>query len=154
MLRICGSFVIVFGCWSVLKVLMALVLTPLNVFLEENGLAPDQTEFPDVIFIVYVILLAIDLAFRVYIGLSARKEEKGKKKSIFYLICDGLLILLTVIGIVLQIGIMSTVLSLSGIATFIFDLASLFVLINVMVASIKLRKLVHMQRAQDEALQT
>lgn len=86
-LRICGSMIIIFGAWSVIKGAMYYFFDAEDFFgyigLQDMEMQQDAGVLA---FVVMVVILAIDLGFRAYVGRSAVKEGKGKKKNAFYVV--------------------------------------------------------------------
>ena len=76
-LVIVGTGVIIFGIWSLLKTLFALLLNIGDLY--EVILKEETPEGRVAIFIVVTLMLMIDLAFRVSVGLSAIAVARGKK---------------------------------------------------------------------------
>ena len=107
-LTVVGSGVILFGVWTVVK----MVLQEINRFpelmaelgvdelgFEETGLA-DLGLDPNLLamavaFTVVIIVYLMDLGLRVFVGLSARAEGRGKPQGRLYLILAGLLLVLS-----------------------------------------------------------
>ena len=103
-LMVVGSGVIVFGIWSVLKVLL-LETTRLpemmaeirleDLGFEELGLG-DLSWVVAAMAIVFILIgLLLDLSIRVFVGLSARAEGKGKKQGRAYLVLSALLLVVS-----------------------------------------------------------
>ena len=103
-LMVVGSGVIVFGIWSVLKVLL-LETTRLpemiaeirleDLGLEELGLGDLSWVVAAMAIMLVLIGLLLDLSVRVFVGLSARAEGKGKKQGRAYLVWSALLLTLS-----------------------------------------------------------
>ena len=107
-LTVVGSGVILFGVWTVVK----MVLQEINRFpefmaelgvdelgFEETGLAhlgldPNLLAMA-VAFTVVIIVYLMDLGLRVFVGLSARAEGRGRPQGRLYLILAGLLLVLS-----------------------------------------------------------
>ena len=107
-LTVVGSGVILFGVWTVVK----MVLQEINRFpefmaelgvdelgFEETGLA-DLGLDPNLLamavaFTVVIIVYLMDLGLRVFVGLSARAEGRGRPQGRLYLILAGLLLVLS-----------------------------------------------------------
>ena len=103
-LMVVGSGVIIFGVWSVLKVLL-LETTRLPEMMEEirlQDLGLEETGIGDLSWVVaaltmvfILIGLLLDLSIRVFVGLSARAEGKGKKQGRVYLVLSALLLVVS-----------------------------------------------------------
>lgn len=92
-----GRAFILFGVWSMIKIFFHLYLNPID------GVEIAEAEMLDYKYLVHLIFwLAIgivllgDFVIRLYIGLSAMGEAKGKKKRILYLLFALLYMILTV----------------------------------------------------------
>ncbi len=89
-----GMGVIAFGGWNILKTLLYLWVDPLLAVQEsEAELPPSLLPILTAIFIFFVVLVSLQY---LYIGLSARAESLGKKKSPVYLFVTALLLLLNI----------------------------------------------------------
>ena len=100
LLVISGFGVIAFGLWSIIRAAIYYFLNPLDLldYLEASELAEimamgreDGVEFitenlATIVTVFIFIALAIDLIFRVYVGMSARRDGRRLKKSILYII--------------------------------------------------------------------
>ena len=81
-LVIVGTGVIIFGVWSLLKTLFALLLNMGDLY--ELIKEEKSPEGRIVIFIAVTLVLVIDLAFRVSVGLSAIAVGRGKKSRFIF----------------------------------------------------------------------
>jgi hypothetical protein len=86
-----GTGIIVFGFWSIIKLATYLILNiPIYDLSEIEDM--DQSDLPIVMGMLYV-MLAIDVVVRLIVGLNARAEGRGRKRSSLYLIFNVWLIL-------------------------------------------------------------
>ncbi len=88
-----------------------------------------------------IVFVLVDLALRIWIGLSARAESKGKKKSAVYLVITAILILASVLNIVFLIFDLVDAFSLYGIVSIVVECTSLFALVEVFTSAISIHKL-------------
>ncbi|MCR5088781.1 MAG: hypothetical protein K6C08_04615 [Oscillospiraceae bacterium] len=89
-----GTGVIAFGVWTILKTLLYLwVDSQLAVEISEAELPPSLLPILIAFFIFFLVLISPQY---LYIGLSARAESRGKKKSPLYLFVTALLLLLNI----------------------------------------------------------
>lgn len=109
-LVIIGSGVIMFGLWSVIKTIAFSILNREEVLqMVSGGVALSETDQKVYLLIYYIfmaILLLIDLSFRVYVGRSARREGRGRKRKrdgVAYLVIAALIALFCVIGTVADV---------------------------------------------------
>ncbi len=86
-----GGGVIAFGVWSVVKMIMYFAVDPLKYFRFDD--IPQEIWLYVMVFVygVIVLLAGLDVGLRIYIGLSARAEARGKKKSRVYIIVAALM---------------------------------------------------------------
>ena len=80
---------------------------------------------------------------RCFIGLSARAEGKGKRKSVLYLVFTGIIMLVYSFLIIFEAVYFMVQLKhiFTMIVTLIIDVTSLVFLIELMINSIRIRKL-------------
>ncbi len=137
-----GLAVIVFGVWSAAKTLILLFsgFGPYDIraMLEELDAPPGTLT---VLFIIIFIILNIEIFFRLFVGLSARAEAAGKKKRVVYLVFAWIILAFSVLSIisVFQTGFATD--PWDAVVTLIIEATSLFALINMIVASGKVRRL-------------
>lgn len=132
-----GTGSMVFGFWLFIKTALTYVMlgaeSEYNLSLEENIIA----------MALVLLLPAIDMLLRIYVGFSARAQARGKKKSPAYLFAAGFIIfyytLIIIIEIVFTFIFMSGLLNMI-IAIFI-DITSVVFLLEVFISSVKLRQL-------------
>lgn len=140
-LRISGKALIVFGIWSILRLVFYNIMDKksLQDYIFKATGASDTGSFK-VWFTITIILLVIDLVFRIYIGCSAVSEGKGKKKSIVYIVLAFIYVFISVIG---DAGYLKTLtlqdFSLAAFSAFFIDATSCIALIVIIVSSISLR---------------
>lgn len=141
-----GTGVIAFGVWTFLKFVIYLIFG--------NELDDQVTGIAKVVTIIILLILgALDMLLRLYIGASARSQGRGKKKSGFYIVITALMIL--VLTLTIGIEVYST-LRLEGgliddVITLIIDVTSLVILVDLMVSAVRLRKLKKYNIAKKEA---
>ena len=145
-LIIIGLGVIAFGIWSIIKMVMLLLLAPDTLF---ELMAPKtETEVSKQTMMIIVVslvafFLLIDLALRLYVGRSAIREARTGKKRITYLIIAGLIAALNASSLSTPF-IYGTQYYLSGldmVVTFLIDLTSFIVLIELIRSGVKVRQL-------------
>ena len=141
-LAISGTAVIIFCLWSILKTVFPIVFFLTS---SESALDPESPVDLLLIFILVMlaILLAADLLMRLFVGLSARSDGRGKKKRIIYLIFAFILLAYSVFGSVtsfMYFGRFDDSL-FSAILSTVVDLTSVFANVVLIIYSIKVRKL-------------
>lgn len=136
-LYVLGTSVIVFGMWNLLKFTIYFFVSS-DEFKKETG---DEKFFIAVILLWS--MLFISFLLRCFIGFSARAEGKGKRKSVFYLVLAGIIALVycTVIPFEVAYFIAEHNHIFTSVVTLIIDVTSLVFLIELMVNSIRIRKL-------------
>ena len=136
-LYVLGTSVIVFGMWNLLKFAIYFFVSPSEIK-KETG---DENYFIAVI--VLWSMFFVSFLLRCFIGFSARAEGKGKRKSVFYLVLAGIIALVycTLIAFEAAYFIAEHNHIFTSVVTLIIDVTSLVFLIELMVNSIKIRKL-------------
>ena len=139
-----GMGVIMFGIWGVAKVNMYLAMS--SEFAEAWRVTAMESqpgeEFIMIgIGILIAVLLVSDLAMRLYIGLSAVADGKGKKKGYAYLLLTAVFLGASLQSSwhmyhagVQQIGV-------TQIMGFLLEMASLYVLLEVLIAGFRVKRL-------------
>lgn len=136
-LGISGIATIVFGVWGIIKTILFIVLDSYRV----DGSTIDIKAMYLQFIIWVIVYVVIDLFLRVFVGLSARGESKGKKQSILYLIFAGILIAVSLFWIIRTFLLINEIDLMDILASVIIDLISLFALTETLIYGIKLKKL-------------
>lgn len=132
-----GTGVILFGLWTFIKFAVTTILfgTQIDAAVEENEMG----------ILKYILWGAaiIEFLIRCYIGFSARAEGKGKHKRILYLIPTVIYILLYAASVFVELYALFTVTqdNFSVFVTLVIDVTSTVFLTEVLLYSVKLRKL-------------
>ena len=136
-----GTGLMFFGLWTFIKFFLTIVF--LGVEYDNN--TSDEVKL--IATIITIIAVAIVSALFCYVGLSARAEGKGKKKSVMYLIVNGFILLFHILIIVLEaVSLIFGENILTIIITIIIDATAAFFMLEVMINSIKLRKIRRRER--------
>lgn len=131
-----GTGLMFFGLWTFIKFFLTTVF--LGVEYDDN--TSDEVKLTATI--IAIIAVAIISALFCYVGLSARAEGKGKKKSVVYLIVNGFLLFFHILIIILEAAALlfgENILTI--IITIIIDATAAVLMSEVMINSIKLRKI-------------
>lgn len=131
-----GTGLMFFGLWTFIKFFLTIVF--LGVEYDDN--TSDEVKL--IATIIAIIAVAIVSALFCYVGLSARAEGKGKKKSVMYLIVNGFLLFFHILIIILEAAALlfgENILTI--IITMIIDATAAVLMLEVMINSIKLRKI-------------
>lgn len=141
-----GTGIIAFGFWGFLKFILSYL------FLGAQSVGIDGDEYITVIAIfVWAVAILIPLVY-LWIGMSARAEGRGKRKSALYLFMVGWIIFVSTIAILLELYSLSKLKDwFEIIVTLIIDLTRYVFLIELMVYSISLRKLRKEQSRGEES---
>lgn len=136
-----GQAFIIFGIWSFVKVFLQIYLDPLD----WSGMPIPEGISEELVILVYTILMVIfcliDIPLRLYIGLSAMGEGKGKKKSIRYLVFAGVYMILTAYSYVWILTGEQDLLDWNMMLSIFLDITNALILVEIMICSWKLRKI-------------
>ena len=142
-----GTGMLAFGVWTMIKTTLYCTL-----FRQEmmEGVELDGELPVWVYFLVVWIISLIDFFCLSYIGLSARSDGKGKRKTFFYLILLFLRVLLFGGVVVIEITSFFKFQTglLSSIITLFIDVTSLIFMADLAVSSIHLRILRRRQKRE------
>lgn len=142
--------VMAFAVWSIIRTILQMFFGTTPTLNEvNNGVAAQtieaQVDDSVIVLILVVVLtvLAVEIALRLFIGLSARAESKGKKKSIVYIILAGLFIPFYVTIIIYSFQNSNYLESnvFDNIISIILDITSLISFIELFVSAIMLRRM-------------
>lgn len=160
-LTVVGSGVILFGVWTVVK----MVLQEINRFpefmaelgvdelgFEETGLA-DLGLDPNLLamavaFTVVIIVYLMDLGLRVFVGLSARAEGRGRPQGRLYLILAGLLLVLSGLSFVLYVitYFSHSEYVVDADAAILVELTSFITLLQMIISAVRVRRARRMEK--------
>ena len=146
-LVILGTGVLAFAVWTVVRTLAQYFLqqAEIKAMVEVEAAAPPEivNAAMTVMLILILALLVIELILRLIVGFSARAEGKGKKKRKGYLVVAVFLIVLqafsigiTLAGIFTDPGVI-----VEGIIGILIEITSAITIIQLIMASVRLRKL-------------
>ena len=144
MLYYSGIGLIVLELWDMLKNAVFIWLDPrvlayLSQDLEDPLDAPLYLQ-KIVVIAVCMFLFMIGLFFRMFIGLNAVGESKGKKKGKFYLIMTALFILIKMYSTGREVFIRTTEQELF-LTSFLLDITTIFAAVQIIYRAVRLRKL-------------
>ena len=160
-LTVVGSGVILFGVWTVVK----MVLQEINRFpefmaelgadelgfegtgLAEMGLDPNLLATV-VAFTVVLIVFLLDLALRVFVGLSARAEGRGRPQGRLYLILAGLLLVLSGLSFVSYVitYFSHSEYVVDADAAILVELTSFITLLQMIISAVRVRRARRMEK--------
>ena len=140
-LRVMGNAVILFGIWSVAKVVMSLTLVSDE---ERNELLKTSGEDLPIVIGIIGCMLLLNLLLRLYMGLSARAEASGKNPNPLYIYSAGLLAIEYAFSLVYDLKMIldpSGNERLSSLADLIIVISSLTTLVSMVVNALRVRRL-------------
>lgn len=160
-LTVVGSGVILFGVWTVVK----MVLQEINRFPEFMAeLGVDELEFEEtgladmgldpnllamaVAFTVVIIVFLMDLALRVFVGLSARAEGRGRPQGRLYLILAGMLLVLSGLSFVSYVitYFSHSEYVVDADAAILVELTSFITLLQMIISAVRVRRARRMEK--------
>ena len=160
-LTVVGSGVILFGVWTVVK----MVLQEINRFpefmaelgadelgFEETGLADlgldSNLLAMAVAFTVVIIVYLMDLGLRVFVGLSARAEGRGRPQGRLYLILAGLLLVLSGLSFVSYVitYFSHSEYVVDADAAILVELTSFITLLQMIISAVRVRRARRMEK--------
>lgn len=153
LLRSSGTGVLMFAVWSLVRTVMTMIISRKEgidaLLSSETGGIIDVSVVPLVI-ISFIVLVAIELGIRLFVGLSARAEGNGKKKNMVYIIVACIMIPIYIVGIVF--GIISATGGASGVLDTVISLCvettSVLAYIELVISGIKVKRLTKQARPE------
>lgn len=145
-LIILGTGVIVFGFWSIVKIVAQFAL---NISFYDESLVDDMDPIGIIFVTVFVILFyAGDMAIRLIVGLGARAEgrdvQKRKKRRPrkTYLVFNVWLILFSIISVIIAVNVFITsdALTFNNMISLFMELSSLIILLELFISALYVRK--------------
>lgn len=152
-LAISGIAYIAFGFWFIVKVVMLLIISPDQLRMHASELfgSPMDT---DIVFhaalIILFVLMVIGLVMRLYVGLSAFLESRGRRCGTLYVIIAAIAAVSGIVSTVQAVIYSSSLRMLLGdFIPGIVDLISLLALIDLTIAAIRLRRITRASERQE-----
>ncbi len=142
-----GTGVISFGLWSCAKFALFLIISSDSIYQQLVGDEDYTPQEERLIVTIFIILLAVfllaDLLFRLYVGISARREAMGKKKGKVYLFFTAVMVAGTVFSLIMYISdVISNPVSISDSAVaIVVDTTAVVTQIELIVCVKRIRKL-------------
>ena len=130
-----GAGIIAFSVWSLLKYAMT--------FFSDLSYTEELVGAARAVFIAIIVFVSLaDVLLHLYIGVSARSEGKGKKKTPLYLILTAAVILVYVVAIVLEVYLLFTSENyFTMVVTLLVDVTSVIIFIELFVSGVQLRRI-------------
>lgn len=141
-----GTGIIAFSIWALLKYAMT--------FFSDLSYADEMSAGARVIFFASVIVISLtDVLFHFYIGVSARSEGKGKKKTPLYLVLSALIIMVYLLGIAFEIYLLFFSKNYFTLfVTTLVDVTSTIIFIEMFVYAVQLRGIRRQKRKKEAAV--
>ena len=140
MLAIAGTGILAFSAWTLLKTILFFFVYDEQA--QRQMFQIDNDMSMETFYIAFIIIALIDSAIRVYVGMSARGESKGKRKGVFYLIVAVFMAIASVGSIVLMLLGNSTSPSMFDlIMTAVIEVTSFAILMLMIICAVRLRRL-------------
>lgn len=141
LLSICGSGVIFFGVWSLIKSIMSIVLYKgtLNSYFSQYQNAP---VLRNLAYGMVFFILSLDVVLRLYVGLTAISESRGKRKKSTYIVVAFAMLFFTVFGVVGSFMFLQRDISLlTSITTILVETTSSLTLLQMLISVINVRRI-------------
>ena len=143
-LVMCGRAVIILSIWSIVRTMVLYLLNgELAADLAEQGLSRTDKGYYTmviVILIVVAVVLFLSVIFNIYIGRSAIREGRGKKKSVMYLVITTIAALAVFWSDVIVNRFDFSNGAFLELSTIIIDATMLFAYVMIIYFSVRLRK--------------
>ena len=141
-----GTGIIAFSIWALLKYTLT----------SFSDLSPTKTMTAKarVVFYIIVIVFSLtDVLLHFYIGVSARSEGKGKKKTPLYLVLSALIIMVYLLGIAFEIYLLFFSKNYFTLfVTTLVDMTSTIIFIEMFVYAVQLRGIRRQKRKKGAAV--
>ena len=151
-LIVVGSGIILFGVWSAVKMLSMLFLLRKETVEGILSITGPVEELPEAVIFwvvvgIIIIIMAVILGIRLYMGMSAIAEGRGKRRSPLYILIALFIIISDIVFLITafftaeasqQLGALTRNQSIS---TMIIDATSMIMLIEMVISALKVRKL-------------
>lgn len=139
-----GMGMVMFGIWGVVKINMFLALS--SDFAEAWQIALQESEIAEEYFLVgfwvaIAIYLVLVLFSRLYIGMSAVAEGKGKKKGYAYILMTAVLLVFNLHTNWYIYTEEQPVVNLNWIMGILLDMASLQIMMELVISAIRVKRL-------------
>ena len=143
-LKIVGRGVIVFGIWSIVKVILSSTLQWNGIYADMENTGVNETEAKLAYWTILLLLIGIDLGVRLFIGQSAIAEADGKEKGWLYLAISFLGVVFSFTAIVpagFLFGAYSGQPLLNVCITLIVEITANITMAEMCVSAVRIRKM-------------
>ena len=142
-LKIVGLGVMAFGAWSIVRAILYTTLQ-WNSIIENMVEQELSAKTAGIMYIIVsVMIMAVEIAIRLYIGRSAIAEGKGERKRPGYIVVAFLIALMN-LGLMFSFFMLlgaRTEISLDALVTMFVELTSTVILLEMCQSAIRVRKL-------------
>lgn len=140
-LMVAGGGVMAFGFWSVIKSISFLLFNTdyVREQLGDTGEVPEGLLLALTYLFVGLVLLA-DLAFRLFIGRSARAEAGGRRRGWVYLAAAGILCVMYAVSVPAAFALGGTTDLLDTVISALVDLTSAVMLLELIIAAVRVKR--------------
>ena len=144
-LMISGTGVILFGAWSIAKVILLIVYKP--ELITDALTEPIDAFFVVTLVVVLALTLVPNLLLRMYVGLSAHAVARGRKRGYAYIVIAWGMALLPVVSTVVRLvllfqsGDLHADIVADDVIVSLVDVASTTALVEVAVSGMRIKKL-------------
>lgn len=151
-LIITGAGVIIFGVWSLVKTLLLMVFAPsyMHTYFNPEDIWSDKLVMT-IIYIIVVLISIIGLLIQLYIGRSAIKEARGKRKRSLYLVIaviEMFFLAVSILSTLFFLGSTEQYL-LNSIVSMFIDFTLFVIFLELFISSRRLRKIRKQLEAQE-----
>ena len=135
-----GKAVILFGIWSIVRIILAELFDPeeLKELIGNVSGTPDEV-YLVLSFVMIIALMSIDLLIRYYVGKSAISEGNGQKRNVAYIILAGIYVAVTIAFDCYGITALKDGVTIMVISTFLIDISSSFAFAEIMFSALMVR---------------
>ena len=145
-LIVVGLGVIAFGVWSVIKSVLLTTLTGDTL----ANITEQGTAVTVAFWIMLGIVLAIDLRLRLYVGLAAINEGRGRKKRKAYIVWAFLMAFMGALAVVIGLATIGSSEAIgTTVVTVIVETTSCVLLVEMALAALKVKKLCRQLEEQE-----
>ncbi len=138
-----GTWFMVFGLWSVLKIVITMIYTDGGVK-QLFGDIEFESLFEEIlVFLILFVFVIILLMIHVYIGMNAIAFGRGKKRRKIFLFVAAAFAVMTILGLPSyfrgwEAGHVIAMIDDTKIAAMLVDLALVYILVDMVVSAIRL----------------
>ena len=135
-LKLLGTGVMAFGAWTFFKYALS------NIIYQDGADEILNDQQLNILQIIIWLMVGMDFLMRLYIGLSARGESSGKRKTCLYLIASVILFIFCIFGIMVEFYMLFTFSEPPGymIITMIIDITATIILGELIIDAVGVRR--------------